>query len=101
MAKDKSKGAAKRRKVTLSLESPAAKEVFLMGDFNEWNPKTHPMKNDGNGIWIKTVMLFPGKYEYRFKVDGEWVNDPHGRICPNSFGTFNNFIVVPQLTETA
>jgi 1,4-alpha-glucan branching enzyme len=65
-----------------------------MGDFNDWNPTMHPMKNDGNGIWKKTVMLFPGKSEYRFKVDGQWANDPNGRTCRNAFGTFNNVIEV-------
>jgi 1,4-alpha-glucan branching enzyme len=90
------KGAAKRRRVTLSLEFPSAGEVFLMGDFNDWNPTMHPMKNDGNGIWKKTVMLFPGTYEYRFKVDGQWANDPNGRTCRNAFGTFNNVIEVKK-----
>jgi len=99
MAKGSSKEAAKRRRVMLSLEFPAAKEVFLTGDFNNWHPRMHPMKNDGNGIWIKTVMLFPGKYEYRFKVDGEWVNDPSGEVCPNCFGTSNNVVRVPLSTS--
>lgn len=94
MPKDSLKGAAKRRRVTLSLNFPAGKEVFLLGDFNDWHPTKHPMNREGKGLWKKTVMLPPGKYEYRFKVDGEWVNDPNSRICPNHFGTFNNFIEV-------
>lgn len=101
MSKDKSKGTAKRRKVTLSFESPSAKEVLLMGDFNDWNPTMHPMKKDGKGIWKKTVMLFPGKYEYRFKVDGEWENDSNGQLCPNCFGTFNNVVEVPDRSEAS
>ncbi|MFH0725342.1 MAG: glycogen-binding domain-containing protein [Pseudomonadota bacterium] len=100
MSKDKSKGTAKRHRVTLSLELPAANEVFLMGDFNDWNPTMHPMKKDGSGVWKKMVMLFPGKYEYRFMVDGEWVNDPNGQLCPNCFGTFNNVVEVPMATKS-
>jgi len=34
----------KKRRLTFALDAPGAKEVFLVGDFNEWNKKTHPMK---------------------------------------------------------
>lgn len=93
----KSKSKIKRRKVTFSLMSPYAKEVVLMGDFNHWNPKKHPMKKDTNGVWKKTTMLFPGRYEYRFLVDNRWENDPENKqLCSNSFGSKNNFIIVPS-----
>jgi 1,4-alpha-glucan branching enzyme len=82
-----------RRRVIFSLESPKADEVILMGDFNQW----HPMKKDNNGVWKKTTMLFPGKYEYRFLVDNRWENDPgNNQTCLNRFGSKNNFIVVPS-----
>ena len=42
MAKVKSKKKIKRRKVTFALDSSGAKEVILMGDFNNWNPQKHP-----------------------------------------------------------
>jgi len=97
MSAIKSESKLKRRKVTFSLTSPDAKEVILMGDFNRWNPKKHPMKKDGNGVWEKTTLLFPGKYEYRFLVDNQWENDPeNNQMCLNRFGSKNNFIVVPS-----
>ena len=34
------------------------------------------MKNDENGLWSKSVILAPGKYEYKFLIDGEWKEDP-------------------------
>lgn len=81
----------KRKKVTFSLKVSEAKEIFLMGDFNNWNPKKHPMKNDGNGIWNKIVILPPGKYEYKFLIDGDWKNDPQNdQVCSNCFGTLNS-----------
>ncbi len=87
----KSKNKKKRRKITLSFDSSDAKEVILMGDFNKWNPKKHPMKRDGNGVWTKAVMLFPGNYEYKFLVDEEWKEDPlNDQKCANCFGTYNN-----------
>jgi 1,4-alpha-glucan branching enzyme len=81
----------KRRKIMFSFESSDAKEVILMGDFNNWNPKKHPMKKDGDGKWTKAVILPPGQYEYKFLVDGQWKEDPQSeRNCPNKFGTYNN-----------
>jgi 1,4-alpha-glucan branching enzyme len=91
MEKVKPKKKIKRRKITFSLESTDAKEVILMGDFNNWNPKKHPMKKDENGKWTRIVMLLPGKYEYKFLVDGQWKEDPQNtKICANIFGTYNN-----------
>jgi len=91
MSKIKTKQKIKRRKVTFSLEAAEAGEVFLMGNFNDWNPKIHPMKADGNGIWNKTVIIPPGKYEYKFLIDGDWIEDPQNdQTCPNCFGTLNS-----------
>ena len=85
----------KRRRIEFAIEMPTAQQVILMGDFNQWNPKTHPMRRDENGVWRKTVMIFPGRYEYRFWVDGEWYNDPASlERCPNCFGSENNVIEV-------
>ena len=76
-----------------SMDAAQAEEVILMGDFNNWNPKLHPMKSAGDGIWSKTVMLYPGKYEYKFLVDGDWKEDPRNdKTCPNCFGTQNNVL---------
>ena len=91
MSKVKTKQKIKRRKVTFSFESSDANEVILMGDFNGWNPKRHPMKTDGNGVWNKTVIIPPGKYEYKFLIDGNWIEDPkNDQTCPNYFGTLNS-----------
>jgi len=93
MARDKSKPKIKKPKITFSLNSSDAKEVILMGDFNNWSPKKHPMQRDENGIWKKAVMLPPGKYEYKFIVDGQWKEDPQNHLaCPNDFGTCNNVL---------
>jgi 1,4-alpha-glucan branching enzyme len=98
MAKIKSKQKLKKRKVTFSINSPDAEEVILLGDFNNWNPKKHPMHKDKNGMWVKGVIILPGKYEYKFLVDGQWKEDPqNNQTCPNCFGTYNN---VFNLTES-
>ncbi len=95
MAKIKTRQGTKRCKVTFSLENADANEVFLIGDFNKWNPKTHPMKSDGDGAWIRNVVIPPGKYEYKFMVDGQWKEDPQNdQLNPNCFGTYNSIINV-------
>jgi 5'-AMP-activated protein kinase regulatory beta subunit len=83
----------KRQRVTFSIESNNAEEIILMGDFNNWNPKTHPMKRDGNGIWNRTVIIPPGRYEYKFLVDGKWAEDPRNdQHSMNFFGTYNSVL---------
>lgn len=97
MSKNKSKQKIKNRRVTFSLEATEAEEVILMGNFNNWSLKKHPMKRDENGMWNKTVALSPGKYEYKFLVDGQWREDPRNdHLCPNCFGTYNSIINLPE-----
>ena len=91
MTKAKPKQKIKNQKVTFSVSAPEAEEVFLTGDFNEWDPKKYPMEKDSNGVWKKTVMLAPSQYEYKFIIDGDWKEDPRNdRRCPNCFGTVNS-----------
>lgn len=75
--------------------APQAKRVSLAGTFNNWNPKELSAKKDSKGSWGLKVNLKPGKYEYKFVVDGSWANDPRCTSCiPNSFGGQNCVIEV-------
>ena len=95
MAEKVKKTKRKRRRVTFTLEAPKANKVILMGDFNKWDDQIHPMKKNRSGVWEKITMLLPGRYEYRFLVDGQWWNDPkNDQVCPNCFGTQNNVMVI-------
>lgn len=85
----------KKRRIRFSLKAPDADEVILMGDFNQWDVNKHPMRRDDRGVWTKDVVILPGKYEYKFLVDGRWQIDPGNKnICPNCFGTLNNVLEV-------
>jgi len=98
MAKIKPKQKIKRRRVTFLFESSDAKEVILVGNFNNWNARKHPMKSNENGMWNKSVVIPPGRYEYKFLVDIQWEEDPQSdQTCLNCFGTYNN---VFNLTES-
>ncbi len=85
----------KTKEIQFSLEAVEAKKVSLVGEFNNWNPDIDPMQKDENGRWTKIKMLSPGNMEYKFWVDGEWIQDPDNlRTCPNCFGTQNNVVKV-------
>lgn len=95
MVKERKANQGNRRKVTFSIEAASAAEVILMGDFNHWNPKKHPMKTGDSGIWTKSVILDPGEYEYKFLVDGQWWEDPkNDRSRINEFGTKNSVLSI-------
>jgi len=91
----KSKATQKVRKTEFSLSAPQTQSVSTAGDFNQWNPSSHPLKMDDKGIWRVSLTLNPGQYEYRFFVDGEWQNDPNcGPFVENPFGTSNCLKIV-------
>ena len=85
----------KLMKTDFSLSAPQARSVFIAGDFNQWNLSVHPLKQDKKGVWKISLPLDPGRYEYRFIVDGEWQNDPGcSSSVENSFGTSNCLKIV-------
>jgi 1,4-alpha-glucan branching enzyme len=80
----------KKNETEFSLVAPQAGSVFLSGDFNQWNTSSHPLKKGRDGHWKISLPLSPGRYQYRFLVDGEWQNDPSSPECvANPFGTSN------------
>ena len=95
MVAKKSSQKTSRRRVKFSFYAPQAREVFLVGDFNQWNVKKHVMKRGDQGIWEKIVVIKPGTYEYKYIVDGIWQEDTEQpRSLLNSFGTYNNVLTV-------
>jgi 1,4-alpha-glucan branching enzyme len=56
-----------------------AKTVSLVGDFNQWNPAAHPMKQMPDRFWLLMVELKHGHHRYAFLVDGVLTLDPHAQ----------------------
>jgi 5'-AMP-activated protein kinase regulatory beta subunit len=84
-----------KKRVTFKFDSPKAREVFLAGSFNAWDPSSRPLKKDAKGIWKTTMMIPSGTYEYRFIVDGEWAEDPNAQAKRmNEFGSHNSVITI-------
>jgi 1,4-alpha-glucan branching enzyme len=82
--------------------APEAQTVFLAGSFNQWNAGATPMAKDAEGNWSVAVDLKPGRYEFKFVVDGAWCCEPghdtphHDctNCVPNPFGTVNHVVEV-------
>lgn len=62
--------------VNFICRAPEARQVSLVGDFNEWNESLHPMVRQPDGAWALQVPLHHGHHQYRFLVDGNPVLDP-------------------------
>ncbi len=73
---------------------PTAQQVYLAGDFNNWDPTALPMERDETGLWSVTLRLSPGRHEYKFVVDGQWVADPANPITAGAYG--NSVIQVDE-----
>lgn len=85
----------KLTKIEFILSAPQAKSVSIAGSFNQWDLSSHPLKQDKKGVWKISFPLGPGRYEYRFLVDGEWQNDPNcSSFVENPFGTLNCLKIV-------
>ena len=85
----------KKKRVYFKLNQwPQADAVQLVGTFNDWDPGARALKRNKSGVWSTWMMLEPGRYEYRYLVDGVWKNDPDAEQCPNSYGGHNCLQVV-------
>lgn len=52
-----------------------AQEVIVTGSFNGWNTSGYRM-TFRDDQWTLPIWLKPGRYSYKFIIDGEWIIDP-------------------------
>jgi hypothetical protein len=76
------------------LRYPDANIVAVAGSFNNWNQSQTLFAKEGDR-WVCRIKLEPGKYLYKFIVDGDWITDPDN---PNTEddgnGNTNSVLVV-------
>jgi 1,4-alpha-glucan branching enzyme len=73
--------------------------VCVVGDFNSWTLHADPLVDKhGDGQWSLFFPLRPGRYEYKFVIDGtRWISDPRNpATVPDGFDGVNSLVVVPQ-----
>ncbi len=93
--------------VTFKFSAPSAKVVQLAGSWpeNNWlrgQAQTGGFRvgemhdADGDGVWERTEKLPPGRWEYKFVVDGtNWKEDPNNpEYTDDGFGGKNSVITV-------
>ena len=76
--------------------------VSLAGDFNNWSADADPMARQADGSFRLVKKLEPGRYAYKFVVDGQWTPDPQAKeTVDDGFGGKNSIVVVGAGTATA
>ena len=81
------------------LVNESARQVYLVGDFNDWSKNRTPLTRTANqSAWTVSVPLNAGKHEYAFIVDDEngehWVADPLSTKVEDEFGTESSIVRV-------
>jgi chromosome partitioning protein len=94
-----SAGADARREVVIRYRDLRASDVRIAGDFNGWVPDKGVrslIETEGTTrVWTKILRLPPGRYQYRYVVDGEWREDPENPETANgAVGGRNSVLVV-------
>jgi len=83
-------------RVTFSVPAEVeATEVYLCGEFNDWNETSHPLKRRKDGRFSTTLALETGReYRFRYLLDGErWENDWEAdAYAPNEFGSEDSVV---------
>lgn len=76
------------------LSAPEARDVYLVGDFNGWRiAEESKLWDCGKGRWQKRILLPPGRYRYKFVIDGKWMPDPSNLVAePNPFGGVDSIL---------
>jgi 1,4-alpha-glucan branching enzyme len=84
-------------RVSFELVKADAHKVCVAGSFNEWQPERTPLEPVGNGRWVGNLPIKPGRYEYLFVVDGNWMPDPNAKeTVQNPFGGQNSVLIASE-----
>ena len=81
------------------LVNESARQVYLVGDFNDWSKNRTPLTRTVNqSAWTVSIPLPAGKHEYAFIVADEngehWVADPLSTKVEDEFGTESSIVRV-------
>lgn len=96
--------------VRVTFELPSclwADRIYLIGDFNQWDERSTPMRQERDGVWRARVDLPAGnRYQFRYMIDGQWKTDYHADgFAQGHYGADNSVVFaalpVPTLEETS
>jgi len=83
--------------VKFSVSWPEARYVYIVGDFNDWklNEENRLLPTIKEGTWEKRLTLKPGRYKYKYVIDGRWVKDPDNPNTEiNPFGSHDSVLTI-------
>ena len=70
-------------------------QVFLAGEFNDWNTSTLPMRREPDGWWRCRLRLAPGTYRFKYLADRQWYLDYAAfGVERDSLGIWNSVVWV-------
>jgi 1,4-alpha-glucan branching enzyme len=82
-------------KVKFVWQNCLAENVYLVGDFNRWNEESHPMRKTKGLRFELEVKIPPGRYQFKYLIDGVWWNDPDAdEYVDNFWGSEDSVILV-------
>eukprot|EP00899_Mesostigma_viride_P012161 jgi/Mesvir1/20946/Mv08017-RA.1 len=84
--------ALQRLKLVRVTWSGPANHVLLVGSFDSWTRQIE-MKREKTGMFETELHLYPGRYEMKFIVDGQWRVDPY-KMVSSASGNENNVLYV-------
>ncbi|RKZ19492.1 hypothetical protein DRQ17_00965 [bacterium] len=72
----------------------SGRNVYLAGSFNGWNSNALPMIKTDSGF-VAEIQLSPGRYAYKFVVDGKWIQDTNNPLSEDDgYGGRNSILIV-------
>lgn len=84
-------------RIIFLLHCHTVRQVAVLGSWNNWSTLGLAANEVEPGIWQAHLLpLEPGKYTYKFLLDGaRWLDDPaNPRKQPDGFGGFNSLLII-------
>lgn len=92
---EKKQPKSSRKSVRLMARIPGATTVSITGTFSNWSEEGFPMQKNGGDQWEADLLLAPGEYQYRLRVDGGWQDHAEAaKRVPNPYGCDNCVLTV-------
>ena len=83
--------------VQFVLAAADARDVALVGDFNDWQRGSIRLAPGPEGVWSVVLPLAAGRYAYSFVVDGsEWRAGGGSGARVDAFGRPSSVVFVPR-----
>ena len=87
-----------RVKVPIHLRSPGCRSASIVGSWNDWGQR-YDLARMGEGEiaagdFVGLLALPPGRYEFKFIIDGKWRTSDGWPVVADSRGILNNILEV-------